>query len=86
MCIHLGRRSFEILLSGGSIYLHEMLLDDTKDRPVTVASFSMQMLLGTKGKQFTASELEELLIECGFDAITVVHSYGYYSLIRGRKP
>ncbi|MCP5003503.1 MAG: ubiquinone/menaquinone biosynthesis protein [Planctomycetes bacterium] len=86
LCIRLGRRSFELLPSGGSIYLHEMLLEDTKDRPITVASFSMQMLLGTKGKQFTAAELDEMLRECGFDDITVVHSYGYYSLISGRKP
>jgi hypothetical protein len=85
-CLYLTRRSFEALPSGGRIYLHEMLLADTKDGPATAAAFSMLMLLRTEGKQFTARELDDLLQECGFREVAVAPTYGYYSLVSARKP
>jgi len=69
------------LQPGGTICLHEMLLDDLKDGPLTVACFSIAMLLHEKGKQFTAGELEDLLGETGFRDFQVTPSYGYYSLV-----
>jgi cyclopropane fatty-acyl-phospholipid synthase-like methyltransferase len=85
-CVHLGTKAFEALPSGGRIFLHEMLLRDSKDGPVSAASFSMAMLKHTKGKQFTAQELESILQRCGFVDVTINHSYGYYSLTTARKP
>ncbi|MBA2487686.1 MAG: ubiquinone/menaquinone biosynthesis protein [Nitrospira sp.] len=85
-CRHLAAQSFQILPSGGRIYLHEMLLADTKDAPLTATSFSMNMMFFTLGKQFTAAELEALLKEAGFHEISIVQTYGYYSLVSGRKP
>ncbi|WP_211176048.1 methyltransferase [Brasilonema sp. UFV-L1] len=85
-CLYLARRSFEALPSGGHIYLHEILLSDTKDSPVVATSFSMCMIWVTEGKQFTAGELEQILTECGFEDISVTPTYGYYSLITARKP
>jgi hypothetical protein len=85
-CRHLSQRSFDVLPRGGRIYLHEMLLADTKDGPLTAMSFSMNMIYFTHGKQFTLRELDELLGECGFEDISVTNTYGYYSLVSGRKP
>jgi cyclopropane fatty-acyl-phospholipid synthase-like methyltransferase len=85
-CIYLARRSFEILPPGGRIYIHEMLLEDTKDGPLTTASYAIAMLVTTKGKQFTAGELVDLLTECGFVDVTVIPTYSYYSLVSARKP
>jgi cyclopropane fatty-acyl-phospholipid synthase-like methyltransferase len=85
-CLHLARCSFEALPKGGKIYLHEILLSDTKDSPLVATSFSMCMVWVTEGKQFTASELHQLLTECGFEDISITPSYGYYSLISARKP
>jgi hypothetical protein len=85
-CLDLGRRSFAALPPGGRIYLHEALLSDTRDAPLTVALFSMSMLLVSEGKQFSAGELRELLEECGFLDVSVTPTYGYYSLTMGRKP
>jgi 3-hydroxy-5-methyl-1-naphthoate 3-O-methyltransferase len=81
----LARRSFAALPPRGRIYLHEMLLDDERDGPLTPALFSL-LMLGTRGKQFSAEELGELLARAGFVDVAVTHSYGYYSLVRGTKP
>ncbi|HAX77722.1 MAG TPA: ubiquinone/menaquinone biosynthesis protein [Cyanobacteria bacterium UBA11162] len=85
-CIHLARRSFEILPSGGRIYLHEILLADTKDNPLVATSFSMCLFWITEGKQFTAGELTQILTECGFEDVSIAPTYGYYSLLCARKP
>jgi hypothetical protein len=84
-CLHLARRSFEALPPGGRIYLHEMLLADTKDGPLTAASFSMAMAFRTRGKQFSAEELGALLHAAGFGEISVTPTYGYYSLVSASK-
>lgn len=84
-CRFLARRSFETLPSGGRIYVHEMLLAETKDAPPTAALFSLLMAIRTEGSQFTASELEALLCEAGFAQVRVTPTYGYYSLVMGTK-
>ena len=85
-CEHLAALSFEVLPSGGYIYLHEMLLADTKDGPRTATLFSMHMMCFTQGKQFTLDELESLLRSQGFVDISATPTYGYYSLVKGKKP
>ena len=81
----LARRSFDALPPGGRIYIHEMLLDDDADGPLAAALFSV-LMLNTRGKQFTATELCALLRETGFENGTVTHTYGYYSLISALRP
>jgi len=85
-CLELAKKSYEILPAGGHIFLHEMLLEDTKDGPLAASSFSMVMLLATKGKQFSATELDELLTEAGFQDVSVMPTYAYYSLVSAKKP
>jgi acetylserotonin N-methyltransferase len=84
-CRWLTERSFEALPPGGRIYLHEMLLDDDGCAPLTTVSFSM-LMLGTQGQQFTLPELRGLLEPAGFKDIEAKSTYGYYSLVVGRKP
>jgi hypothetical protein len=47
---------------------------------------SLNMRIGTAGKQFTAPELQRELEAAGFSDISVQHSYGYLSLVSARKP
>jgi hypothetical protein len=81
----LAARSFAALPSGGRIYLHEMLLNDTSDGPLAPALFSV-MMLGTRGKQFSAPELNVLLTGAGFVGTSVTHTYSYHSLVSASKP
>ena len=85
-CQWLAARAFEALPPGGRILVHEMLLDEGGNGPVTAASFSMLMLLATQGQQFTFDELKEILEGAGFVRIDVTATHPYYSVVAGQKP
>jgi hypothetical protein len=84
-CKTLAQRAYDALEPGGHILLHEMPLNETKDGPLTVACFSIAMLLYEKGKQYTLSEFESILTEAGFTEFQSVPSYGYYHLVCAKK-
>ena len=81
----LARRAYEALEPGGRIFVHEQLLAEDGSGPVTTAAFSMLMLLGTRGRQYTFKELEQTLSSAGFVDIDSRATYGYYSVVSGRK-
>lgn len=84
-CLELAKKSYEALLPGGCILLHEMLLDDSGTAPAPAVTFSLMMAMGTLGQQFTLPQLREILVEAGFRNVSCQHSYGYYSLVRAEK-
>ncbi|MBC7986379.1 MAG: ubiquinone/menaquinone biosynthesis protein [Sphingomonadaceae bacterium] len=84
-CGELAAKAHAALAPGGRIILHEQLMNDTSTGPLTTASFSMLMLLGTRGKQYSLAELRAILEPAGFSEVGAVHSRGYYSLVTGRK-
>ena len=83
---YLTEKSFDILPSRGRIYLHELLLNDTKDGPHALKVYSLGLQLATKGTLFAAQELDELLTKYVFKDITITHTFGYHSLVTGKKP
>lgn len=85
-CAELVRRAFDALVPGGTINLHEMLLDDDGSGPRLAASFSVLMLLGTQGQQFRFGELRSLLEQGGFVDVECRVTSPQFSLVRGRKP
>jgi acetylserotonin N-methyltransferase len=82
----LARRAHEILPSGGRVFVHEMLLAEDGSGPATTASFSILMLFGTQGRQYSRSEVFRILAEGGFVDLEIAEAHGYYSMISGRKP
>lgn len=83
----LAAKSFKALEPGGRIFLHEILMDDDGTGPWQAASFSIMMLLGTLGKQYTLPEFRDLLEAAGFQDVRAHRSGGgYYSLVSARKP
>ncbi len=85
-CLDLARKAYAVLPSGGRIMLHEALINDNLDGPATPASFSLLMLYGTQGRQFTLPEFSALLGEAGFVDCEASATCGYYSLVIARKP
>jgi len=83
--VFLARRAYEALSQGGRIFLHEQLLAEDGSGPVTTASFSMLMLLGTHGRQYSFTELQQILTSAGFTDVDARPTYGYYSIVIGRK-
>jgi hypothetical protein len=85
-CLGLARHACGVLPSGGTINLHEMLLNDDGAGPRTAAAFSVLMAAGTQGQQFTFGQLESLLTDAGFVDIECYSTSPLHSLVRGRKP
>jgi acetylserotonin N-methyltransferase len=86
ICADLSSKAFAVLPRGGRIFLNEMLLNDNRDGPTTTASFSVLMMLGTKGRQYTLAELRDFLQDAGFVDVTSRPTCSYYSLVSARKP
>ena len=64
---------------GGRIFIHEALLNDSGVGPPTTSTFSLLMLLGTQGRQFTYAELAKLPDRGRLrGGIGATPSYGYY--------
>lgn len=85
-CLMLAKKSAEALPSGGRILLHEILLDDDGCGPLPALAFSMLMLIGTRGRQYSLPELRGFLEPAGFVDVEAVRTGGgYYSLVSARK-
>jgi acetylserotonin N-methyltransferase len=83
----LAAKSFAALPSGGRIFLSEILMDDDGTGPWHAASFSLLMLVGTLGKQYSLPEFRDILESAGFTDVDAVRTGGgYYSLVSARKP
>jgi hypothetical protein len=85
-CLALARRAFAVLPPGGTISLHEMLLNDDGAGPRTIAAFSVLMAIGAQGQQFTFAQLESLLGQAGFTDIECHATSPLHSIVRGHKP
>ena len=68
-CKLLAKKTYDALPQNGYIFLHEALLNDDGNGPLTNACFSFHMFMFTQGKQFTFNELKQLLVEVGFKGI-----------------
>lgn len=86
-CFQLTQKSFNHLPSGGRLIIHEWLFDDDFSRPFSTACFDVVMLLWSKeGRQYSGAELSAMLADVGFVDIQIKPTFGYYSIITGRKP
>jgi hypothetical protein len=79
-------KAYEALPAGARIYLHEMLLDDDGAGPPSAAGFSVVMLFGTEGRQYSGSELRTLLRGAGFSEPQIRPASPDYSLVCAHKP
>lgn len=86
-CRLLARKSFAALPPGGRIFLNEILMNDDGTGPWHAAAFSLLMLVGTLGKQYSLPELRDILESAGFTRVEAVRTGGgYYSLVSAVKP
>jgi hypothetical protein len=85
-CRFLARKSFESLPAGGRIIVHEMLFNEERTGPFGVAAFNMVMLTYLDGEQYSGREIAGFFSEAGFTNIEVTPTFGYWSIVTGRKP
>ncbi len=78
-------KAFACLPSGGLVLIHEKLVN-ANGGPLANALVNLDMLVWTKGQQYSASELEQMLEETGFEDVHCQPSAGYWSVVWARKP
>jgi len=69
-CARMLQKTVEHLDAGGMLLVQEFILDDSRDRPLFPALFSLNMLLGTtQGRAYSEGELKDLLDDAGLQRI-----------------
>jgi acetylserotonin N-methyltransferase len=86
VCVGVAREAFRCLSSGGKIWLHEMIWNETRSGPLCAALLHARMRSAGGGRQRTALELSNILTEAGFIRSYVVPTTETFALIVGTKP
>lgn len=86
-CRVLTKKSFDSLEPGGRLIVHEVLFNDDRTGPMPTAGYNMVMLLWCAGgQQYSGPQLSMMMAEVGFVDIEVKPTFGYWSVVTGRKP
>lgn len=70
------RKSHDALPAGGAVVISELLVNDDKSGPAPAALMSLNMLIETEGRNYTAAEYAAWLREVGFVGISTVRFDG----------
>jgi hypothetical protein len=84
-CTEILKHAHSAMPSGGVIYVHEMMLDDSKASPLATVCFDLLMLINHRSQQFSKHELHSLLKECGFSDPLTTYTFGYFSITTATK-
>ncbi|HVW10477.1 MAG TPA: methyltransferase [Bryobacteraceae bacterium] len=82
-CRGLVRRASESLRPGGSILIHDVLLNDALDGPLAVACYSAQLFTMAEGRAYSAAEYNSWLSEFGLAPQPPVPTLAHCHVIRG---
>jgi len=70
MCKEVVRKACSVLEPGGVLYIHDFLLNETRDGPLFPALFSLNMLVNTRqGRSYSEGEVASMLKEAGLKDI-----------------
>lgn len=87
-CLDIIHKCFAALPSGGRIIITDLLVDDSKDGPVDASLMSLNMLIETWGRNYTAAEYRAWLADAGFMAMETIRfeAPAANGAVIGRKP
>ena len=87
-CREILRKCAQVLTSGGAVIIDELLVNDGKTGPVPAALMSLNRLIGTEGRNYTAAEYAAWLTELGCGEIRTVRfeAPSMNGAVLGRKP
>jgi protein-L-isoaspartate O-methyltransferase len=84
-CRMLAAKSFASLPSGGRIIIHERLYNDQQTGPFPVVALNMLARLRGEGGRYSGREYSSMLLGAGFTELEVKPTFGYWSIVSGRK-
>ncbi len=69
-CYSIIEKTTEQMSPGGIIFIHDFILEDSRDKPEFAALFSLNMLINnTRGRSYSESEIRAMLRTSGVSAI-----------------
>lgn len=83
--LQLLRASFDALVPGGMIIIHDAHLSADKTGPLPVAEFSVFLMLCTRGKCYSVQEMTDMLNESGFSDVQFQPTVAHRSVLCARK-
>jgi SAM-dependent methyltransferase len=78
-------KSFQSLLPGGQVVVHDAHINATKTGPLPVAAYSTLLMTITEGKCYSEKEMDDLLTEAGFTEVRYSPTVADRSVITARK-
>lgn len=84
-CMKLVERCAASLPSGGRILIHDVLLNDAQDGPLTVALYSAALYSLTEGRAYSGADFSSWLTKAGLTPAKAVHTLIHCSVIVGTK-
>ncbi len=81
------RKIHRALLPGGTLLIRDVFMDEGRTRPLAGALFAINMLTACDGGTYTFAEMEEDLLEAGFEKVELARrDPGMNGIIRARRP
>ncbi|MDR2967738.1 MAG: hypothetical protein LBU74_07300 [Methanobacteriaceae archaeon] len=80
------KKSYDSLLPGGILLIHDAHINAEKTGPIEIAEYSVLLMSSTRGKCYSVKEMEDMLISAGFLKIEVIPTVAKRSVIKAKKP
>lgn len=85
-CLALLGKAAKALNPGGTLMVHEFLLDESRTQPLTAALFAVHMLVMTAGgRAYSGTEIAGWIRDCGLVAVEVCKVSDDTGVVLGRK-
>jgi len=79
------QKSFDALLGGGLVMVHDAFLNAEKNGPLHVAEYSVLLMHSSEGRCYSVAEMEQYLREAGFRDVTYVAGAAARGIMTARK-
>jgi cyclopropane fatty-acyl-phospholipid synthase-like methyltransferase len=79
------KNSYDNLNPGGIIVIHDAHINKSKTGPLSVAEYSVLLMVLSEGKCYSVSEMQDLLEEVGFRVVDYKPTILNRSIIIGKK-
>ncbi|HLX62580.1 MAG TPA: methyltransferase [Planctomycetota bacterium] len=84
-CRTLIKRLADALTSGGLMLIHDALLNDNQDGPLSVALYSAALFSLTEGRAYSGAEFTKWMVEVGLTVGSAIPTLAHCSVIAGTK-
>jgi predicted O-methyltransferase YrrM len=79
------KKSYDSLLDGGMLLIHDAHINGEKTGPIEIAEYSVLLMSSTRGKCYSVKEMKDMLICAGFLNIEVIPTVAKRSVIKAKK-